>query len=146
MKLMQSRNVFHDEEIQEVLLQHKEAFGFSDIVDVNAMKREYEFYVALNCENELAGLGWIDTFYNEDGEVEAEVSLCVYKDESNKGTGTFILLEMEKLIVNSNVNIINSMIKRSNPNYDFVVEWFLKQGYQLILEEVGADTWLQKRI
>jgi len=131
------------EDIKLILLPHSESFEFNEIPDNEPM--DLEWWKITNQEGVTLGVGSIDFRINEFGYFEGEISLCVSDINKEPNVGSTLLAFLEDECKSRNTDITSILIKKKNPEYEKVVNWFMNKNYQFEYD-FGKDTyWIKNR-
>ncbi|MFD4852257.1 hypothetical protein ACFVV6_10060 [Bacillus mycoides] len=129
-------------DIKEILLPHSASFEFSGVPDDHPLG--YEWWEIKHENGLIMGVGWIHFMQNVFGQTEAEISLCVSSVNKGQKVGSTLLTFLEKEITKREFSITSALVKKSNPEHDSVVNWFIRRDYEI--EHVfDGDTYLIKK-
>ncbi|WP_079506911.1 hypothetical protein [Mesobacillus jeotgali] len=124
-------------DIKEILLPYSSSFDFKGITE-NYPLGYYEWWVIKDADGVALGVGWLDFDENSFGQKEGEISLCVNIKNHSENVGSTLLSFLEDEIKRRGVSLTSAVVKKSNPHYQHVVNWFVKKNY--IVDSDGEKT------
>lgn len=132
-----------DGAIKDMLSVYSKSFGIELEEMVDGGELPYEWWKYVDDKKNVLGLGWIHFRENLSGETEGEISLCVRPNAVGKSIGNDLLLFLEKEIKKRGIVVTSVVVKKSNPTYSYVVNWFKKRQYDP--EEFTTTIYMTKR-